>query len=257
MEFTYHAYSELIRMLQDNGYDFIGYDNIDSNRKSVVLRHDIDISIDKALEIANIEHELGVSSTFFLLYYTDFYCIASNDTRRKLNTIVSLGHTIGLHFDEALYDFDSLDDNVWKESMNKAIINEAKQLENLLNVKVNSVSIHRPSDRTLQADLHVDGLVNTYGNKYFNQEFKYISDSRMKWHEDVKKIIAQEKYDKLQILTHPIWYNEKEKTLESILMEFINEGCISRYHSLDANFSRLDEAICECNVLGNMEHKLY
>ena len=51
---------------------------------------------------------------------------------------------------------------------------------------------------------------------FFDGEIKYVSDSRRRWREDVDGIIAEKKFDKIQMLVHPLWYYEKES---------INRGC--------------------------------
>ena len=55
MEFTYRAYENLINMLKDKKYVFSNYRNYCSYKKSVIMRHDIDMDVKKATEMAEIE----------------------------------------------------------------------------------------------------------------------------------------------------------------------------------------------------------
>ena len=90
MEFTYEAYKNMILNLRNNEYKVVGYNN-DFKEKTVILRHDIDFSLEKALDIAKLENQLGVFSTFFILLSTDFYNINSIKSLEILKNIIRLG----------------------------------------------------------------------------------------------------------------------------------------------------------------------
>lgn len=103
MKFTYQAYRGLLSLLREGGYAFRDYHNYADTSRCVVLRHDIDNSLSQAVRLAELEAEEGVRSTWFVLLRTDFYNPASRNGLEKLRRIQSLGHEIGLHFDEASY----------------------------------------------------------------------------------------------------------------------------------------------------------
>ena len=110
MKFTYRAYGELLDLLLDNGFHFSKYGEVKRHEKSCILRHDIDLSISKALRMADFEasRPVQIQSTYFVLLKTDFYNPASRNSLSMLRNIVSMGHEIGLHFDEAAYS-DNMD----------------------------------------------------------------------------------------------------------------------------------------------------
>ena len=59
-------YKDFINEFLLNGYRVVMFDSFDSSKKNqLILRHDIDFDIKAAYEIAVIEHELNVKSTFF------------------------------------------------------------------------------------------------------------------------------------------------------------------------------------------------
>ena len=109
-------------------------------------------------------------------------------------------------------------------------------LESILEKKVDTVSMHEPSSHILNMDLKIPDMINSYSKKYFH-EYKYLSDSMMRWREDAETIVREGKYQKLHILTHPFWYQETEMLRKDILEEYINEASfvrkdmISRYYS--------------------------
>lgn len=66
MKFTYESYTELLRKLQRNGYHIVNYENWNEYDRSVILRHDIDYDIKKAVDLAMLEKETGgVQSNVF------------------------------------------------------------------------------------------------------------------------------------------------------------------------------------------------
>ena len=52
MKFTYDAYENLISKLQKHGYQFASYYDYKSFEKPVIMRHDIDYSLQKSVELA-------------------------------------------------------------------------------------------------------------------------------------------------------------------------------------------------------------
>jgi hypothetical protein len=92
-------------------------------------------------------------------------------------------------------------------------------------------------------------MVNSYSNEFF-KEFKYVSDTRMNWREDVEAIIKSHEYHRLHILTHAFWYDKDEKiqTREK-LMDFIMHANEERYNWLRENIRDLDEFVTKEDVI--------
>ena len=141
MDFTYSAYKNLISLLKNFEYHIANYDNYKQFNNCVILRHDIDYDLDKALEFAEFENKLGVNSTYFVLLTSDFYNLFSKKSKEILLSIASMGHSIGLHFDELNYQ--DIFGNT--EKIKNKIISESKLLEEVIQRPVKSVSMHRPS----------------------------------------------------------------------------------------------------------------
>ena len=235
MQFTYDGYRQLIDLLKKKGYDFVGYENYQPYPRCVILRHDIDNSIEKAIRLAELEFELGVHSTYFLLLTSDFYNVASARSQKGIQRIINLKHDIGLHFDEKRYPNAPT-------SIVSHIQKEVSLLESFIEYPVRSVSMHRPSPKTLSANYQIPGIVNSY-SKLFFEEFKYLSDSRRRWREPVMDIVAAATFPRLHILTHAIWYNEKEQSLSKTLWEFITSANGERYQQEKENITNLESII--------------
>lgn len=242
MEFTYLAYEKLIKQLKDKGHKFCDYTNYIDENKVVILRHDIDTSLTKALEITKLENSLGVSAYYFVLLSTDFYNINSEKSLKILKEIRQLGGKIGLHFDEKKYNLKSKEDYI------KYINYELDILSKILEEKIDVVSMHRPSKDFLEMDLEIPNVINSYQKKFFN-DFKYVSDSRMNWRENVEEIIESEKYNQLHILTHPFWYSEKIESMEEKLEQFLSLAIKERYESLVENIRDFNNVLRRENIV--------
>lgn len=234
MEFTYKEYEKLIGVLKKSGYTICGYENYLLYEKPVILRHDVDMSIEKAFEMALIEYGMGVKSTYYVLISSDFYNVYSKYNIERLRKMQLMGHTIGLHFDEER----------WEDNILKAIEKEVDILEKMLEKEVVSVSMHRPSDITLKSNYEIKAgrVINSYSKTFF-EEFKYVSDSRRNWREDIFKIIESGQYNRLHILTHPMWYAQNEKGAKETLSEFCKNKVYECYDILDANIRDLSQIL--------------
>lgn len=234
VEFSYIGYKGLIKTLQDAGYSFADYHSYEKYSQCVILRHDIDNSVEKAVKLAEIEAKLGVKSTYFVLMTSDFYNPASKKSLEGLRKIQKLGHEIGLHFDEMAYD--DLKDVVG------AIQKEAKLLSDILGIPITTVSMHRPSQKTLDANYEIPGMINSYGKTFFN-EFKYLSDSRRHWREPVLDIVKSGQYERLHILTHAIWYDEVEMDIHDTIKDFVTSANQERYYQEKENIKDIESIL--------------
>lgn len=237
MKFLYDEYIRLMTELKDEGYHFSGYHNYNENEKTVILRHDVDMSLEAALRMAMLEREMDIHSTYFILISSDVYNAFSKRSVEYIHKIKGAGHDIGLHFDEKKYEGDGGD-------IEKAIVRETEMMEMELGFDIRSVSMHRPSLLTLDADYRIaDGkIVNSYGTEFFHK-FEYISDSRREWHKDVWNIIHSGQYKKLHILVHPIWYDEKEVEMAEKLKQFCLASVEERYNTLNENLKGLQDIL--------------
>ena len=57
MKFTYEAYLNMLKRLNDRGYQFANYHNWDNFDKTVILRHDVDNSLKKAAAFSDWERK--------------------------------------------------------------------------------------------------------------------------------------------------------------------------------------------------------
>lgn len=239
MQFTYSSYRDLTALLREQGYAICSYHNYEAQRRCAILRHDIDNSPEAALRLAETEAEASVFSTWFVMVTSDLYNPASARNLAALSALRRMGHEIGLHFDEKAYG-----DSLPPARLVPAIQREAGILSDILGEPVTTVSMHRPSRQTLEADLRIPGMVNSYGHTFF-RDFKYLSDSRRRWREPVCEIIRSRAHERLHILTHAFWYHEREQSIGETVGRFVRGANRERYEQLRGNITDLASILPE------------
>ncbi len=243
MEFTYEEFVTLIETVKNNGYVVCDYASSQNVDRAVVLRHDVDMSVKAAHKIAEIERDLGVKSTYFFLLNSEFYNVFSNAAEKAIGEIAAMGHDIGLHFDPAKYDVKTENDFV------AAVNRECHIMRSIFGENTaRVVSTHRPSKFILDNDLHIEGLINTYSQTFF-KEYAYFSDSRMRWKADIIAELNSRKHNKIQLLTHPIWYGEKTGTIAERLKDFCACKREEVYKNLNDNITDFDSIIAKENQI--------
>lgn len=209
MDFTYSDYRRLLISLQEKAYLPIRFCDTEAcSGRVAIIRHDVDVSPQKAVDIGRLERDEGIKSTFFVLLTSRYYNLASRENRKSIKELIRQGHEIGLHFDVTSYD-----DNCSIEDLCDAIKHERLLIESIFDIRVKSMSWHIPKKELIGKnipELDEMGLLNAYDPKYFNC-YKYVSDSMMRWREPIDEYIEKTTYEKMQILTHPIWYNYKQE----------------------------------------------
>lgn len=230
-DFTYASYRELLKLAKER-YAFSMYDDFAPEGRFVLWRHDIDFYPPAALELARIEADEGVRSTYFVIPSSEFYCLAEPWGRDALQQLLAMGHAIGLHFDVSAYPIHSTAD------LERYLLQERETLERLCGKPVTAFAFHAPSAEALRYDaMEYGGMVNSYAS-YFREQVGYCSDSNGFWrHRSIRDTLL-ENTDRLQILTHAEWWSPtplspRERLFgyvdkrNTALMRFYNEALTS------------------------------
>lgn len=242
MKFTYSAYKKMLIMLDEHNYQFSNYRDWKYTDKSVILRHDIDFRLEDALVFSEIEQKMKMCyATYFVLLSSNFYNISAKESREIIAKIKKNGGEIGLHFDETQYQIKDKDD------LKKYVIHEKNILEQILETDIKAVSMHRPSPEIISSNIQFEHIVNSYETTFFD-DMKYVSDSRCCWRENIEHIIESDRYNRLHILTHPIWYGEQEIGIKNNLKKVINIATKKYYQNLKTNIRDLDSILSEGEV---------
>ena len=220
-EFSLAGYNNVVTALKDAGYTFCMFDQIAQHLTAqhpfVVLRHDIDISLRPALEIAQVEHEQGVQATYFVTLHSPFYNALSKPNNGLISQIHELGHAIALHIDLTIYGDDCT----------KALAEIDTFIKFYPYATPCIASIHSPIDLERMPIQNFEQFRRVYEHM-FSKELAYISDSTGRWrfgHPLESEAFMQRK--PLQLLTHPIWWvqdgkNAKEQLEDFLYKEYLN-----------------------------------
>ena len=192
-DFNLQHYKECIYLAKDKGYSIIPVKDYQEQKKVILLRHDIDFSLEYAYELANFEYDLGICSSYYVYLHSELYNALSPKSMGMLRAMKGMGHEIGLHYDSR-YDLQN----------ENRILND---IAGDYNGKMPTVTQHFPAATKAV----------TYYAYYFDKNgkassknpndlpIKYISDSGRNWRSGCMCNHIG-KVDKLHINTHSEWW---------------------------------------------------
>ena len=169
----------------------------------VLWRHDIDMSVNRAVALARLEEERGVAATYFVRLHAEYYNIFEWSIKAMLQDISARGHEIGLHF-EADPDVKLGDEDVLEEKLER----ERIILEELTGAPVRAISFHDPETGDLlrfRRETYA-GMANAYA--YLGEAgYVYVSDSNGYWRfRDLSDVLKENTGRSVHVLTHPEWW---------------------------------------------------
>jgi hypothetical protein len=173
--FDLEHYAEILEAARVGGYRFTFFDAA-PEPGTVILRHDVDLSLDAALRLAEVEADAGAAATYFLMTRSEFYNLDSTSGEDAVDRLRRLGHRVGLHAVWPYVDPDERFDPV--------------------------LAWHNPDPEYMRAP--VEGLVNVMEAPWADV---YRSDSNRHWRQGCPhEELAAGAFERLQLLTHPeIW----------------------------------------------------
>jgi hypothetical protein len=196
-DFSYDFYGTLLDTMQEN-YEMhmvseaakLKYKGLETD-SLLFLRHDIDVSPEKAVKMARFEFDRGVKSTYYVRLHSKFYEMSDEKNIDHINHILSMNHDIGLHYDS------KNDGDIWFEFQHLADIIEKPVL---------STSFHIPSKEQMEMGLNCCGRVNAYAQEL---RVRYKSDSSGRWRDGNPLEELKDNTKPIQIAIHPIWWGAK------------------------------------------------
>jgi hypothetical protein len=185
-------YRELLDAAEAGGYGWARFDH-EPRPGDLFLRHDVDMSLEAALAMAELEADRGAVATYFLMTRSQFYNLDSPDGERVLARLRELGHGVGLHAVHPDATLDGRFDPV--------------------------LAWHTPEAEWMSEP--VDGVVNAYQPPWFHPD-RYRSDSNQRWRGGCPHArLAAAGFPWLQLLVHPeIWVYEGE-TMRATMLSLI------------------------------------
>lgn len=204
--FELEHYRELLEAAKAGGYRFARFGE-EPRPGDLFLRHDIDLSLDAAVRMAELELDHGVTTTYLLMSESVFYNLASKEGTAAIARLRELGHTVGLHAVYPRVELDERFDPI--------------------------VSWHNPRPEYMSGE--IAGAVNAYGTRYFSPG-TYRSDSNQHWrsgcpHEELRAGA----FPWLQILVHPEIWVYPGKTMGETMRAMVEADSARRLEQLAAD----------------------
>lgn len=164
----------------------------------LILRHDVDCSLEYAFRLSRIEKRNSVLSTYHILLNSDLYNPLSKASVEIITKMYNDGFEIGLHFDPIVYG------NLSEEELIKKLRNEITIIESVYNFKIESYSLHNPSMHGIF--LGYREIINAYDPEIFSED-SYISDSMFSFRgKNPLEYIKKSENQRIQFLIHPIHF---------------------------------------------------
>lgn len=209
IDFTFEDYGRILDLFDERNYVWTDYeDQIETGE--AVLRHDVDYSPRKALQLAEIEAEHDVTATYFFLVRSPFYNLFEPETVDTIRTIERLGHDVGLHFSTHAHWVEEPSEQALRER----IETEFELLDRAVESPVQVVAFHNPPDWTQGQTF--DSFVSTYGPRFFD-EVAYIADSNQRWR--ATNPFTTTLPSRVQILVHPVMWGPHPGSVRDRLRE--------------------------------------
>ena len=200
--FCKEGYEWLIRKGIREGFRFAPLDGVPVSGRVIYLRHDIDFSLECALDIARRNARLGIVSSFFVMLSNPFYNLFEAKSRLMLEELHKLGHFVSLHYDETQHI-----------DKRRGLETELEVFRRLVGYKPVLISLHRPSKDFLESRWTKEmGVRTTYDNEFI-EDIRYISDSARKLDtsQTIQELEKRGGDTKIQLLLHPLWWTSKER----------------------------------------------
>lgn len=206
MDFTTYKYVQLLEILITKNYYFQTFEEylLSLEKKSVILRHDVDLLPENSLAFARIQYKYGVTGTYY------FRAVPESWNEAIIKEIASLGHEIGYHY-ECLTTCGG--------DVAKGIADFEKNLERLRKlVPVSTICMHgSPLSKYDSKDLWKTYSYRDFGligEPYFDIDFNqvfYLTDTGRRW--DGEKVSVRDK-----VVTHTYDYSFKstDEIIESV-----------------------------------------
>jgi len=217
VEFTHSWYREFLDRIREAGYEPRRFCD-PPEAGDLLLRHDVDLSLSAAVEMARIEADRGVSSTYFVLLTSALYNPLDGAQRERIRELASLGHEVALHF--STHEYWPADDPPDEADLRRRIDDERAALATVVDDPTASISFHVPPGWVLGRSF--DGLTSAYAPEHF-RTVDYVADSGQRWRDAPPDLSALA--ETAQVLTHPGLWGETDRCFSECVERSVVEAC--------------------------------
>ena len=209
-DFSMAHYGEILDRALELGYGIfplssaVGESAAEKGSRSILLRHDADVSLELAVQMAEFESQKSIRATYFIRLHARYYDV--KDPRNR-GSIVRLRHIgeVGLHYEPGFYQ-EAGGDRLG------LLAEDRQRFASLVGTDVFGCAAHMPGTvgHFPEDEVKSAGLVYEAYAPLFTKDRKYLSDSGARWREGcLCRWLGKE--DHFTVLVHPVWWlNWKE-----------------------------------------------
>ena len=95
--FSFDDYRQIIKLIKETG-KYATYEEAKNKDEFIIMRHDVEYSVERAYALSKVEESMDFRSTFFFQWTNNSYNILSRKNRDILTDMHERGQNIGLHF---------------------------------------------------------------------------------------------------------------------------------------------------------------
>jgi hypothetical protein len=208
--FSFRDYTDVLAAFKADGYAITGFSEYirDPQPKHLILRHDLDNSIEQGIRVARLDAEAGCSSSIFVRVHARGYNLMSLPSMQAVREMENLGHEVGLHLEGGINEVMGGNNDTWADR--QRLVFEAATGRSLT-----GFSLHEPARmggvefaNSLLERWAGTVQYHSYEDRFTTPTMKYLSDSSGNWREGHFGLwVGREA--RLQVLTHPFWWFEK------------------------------------------------
>lgn len=250
-DFTYNIYEHFLNSFLESEYKINTFKEglKGTINRSVILRHDVDYLPKNALKKATIEHNLGISATYF------FRIVPYVFDPEIILQIARLGHEIGYHYE----DMDLVHSDNLEEHIDLAYDSFCENLNKIRNVvPVSTICMHGSPrskfDNKMIWTKYDYKKLELLGEPYFDIDYNdvfYTTDTGRKWNKSSvsvrDKVLTNFKIpikstnhfiqliknnklpDKIMVNTHPHrWFNPGLRWYKELILQNVKN--VAKYY---------------------------
>ncbi len=239
-DFSLNHFRETLERALEEDYSFLTiskYIEIGEHpERLILLRHDVDYSIDDMMNLAEIERKLGIKSTVFIRVHSKFYNPFDKDNFERIVKLKEMGHEIGLHFEPVFAKENGFD-------IKSLLARDSKILEEAFDLRVRGVGTHLEERSHLeiseklewiQLEFSKDGrrsimrypadsrcLPRVFPDLF--EDYVFLRDTNAEWvGKSFCESIPNEPF--IYVLIHPTWWNLDNLRSKNEIIKKLGEG---------------------------------